>query len=168
MLEENALVVAADEKFVWVEIQKQTACGQCVANKGCGNALLENLFGKRSKLIRVESDVMVKVGDEVVLGINESALLKGSVIVYVLPLVAMIVFAMLGETFASHWLSMGSDKFSMLGALIGLVVSIVGLRWFSKISRNKTDYQPVILRHVSYSTNIQSQYGAQGRYKMLS
>jgi sigma-E factor negative regulatory protein RseC len=167
MLEENALVVATDKQYAWVEIQAQSACGQCAANKGCGASVLQGLFGKRDKVMRVISDIPVNIGDEVIVAVNEDAVLKGSLLVYALPILAMIIFAMLGETLASSWVSIGADLLSITGALIGLTVSVIGLRWYSKKAHDNTNYQPVILRRV-INAGAQFQYGALSQNKMLS
>ena len=168
MIEENALVVACEGDRVWVEVQKQSACGKCASNKGCGGSVLENFFGSRSKVLRVASDVNVNVGDEVVIGVNENAVLKGSFLVYALPLIMILAFAMIGETFAKHWLSISGDTTSMLGALVGLVISVVGLRWYSHNASKKGDYLPIILRHVGNTAKIKSHYDSQPQYKILS
>jgi len=168
MIEENALVVASDGNKVWVEVQKQSACGKCASNKGCGGSILENFFGNRSKVLRVSSDIHVNVGDEVVIGVNENAVLKGSFVVYALPLIVILAFALIGETFVKQWLSVGGDATSMLGALVGLVVSVIGLRWYSHNASKRGDYLPIILRQVANSANVDTQYNSQPQYKMLS
>jgi len=168
MIEENALVVASDGNRVWVEVQKQSSCGHCAANKSCGNSMLENMFGNRSKVLRVSSDIDVNVGDEVVIGVNENAVLKGSFLVYALPLIMIVAFALIGETFSKHWLSIGEDTTSMLGALVGLVISVIGLRWYSYRASNSGDYQPIVLRHVGDTTNFNPQFNSQTKYKILS
>lgn len=157
MLEEHALVVAVDKQSVWVETQRQTACGQCVANKGCGNAVLQKVLGKKRNVLRVIGDLSVDIGDEVIIGVNEDALVKGSLIVYAIPVFVVIAFAMLGETIAADSLSIGADLMSIAGALVGLVLSIFGLRWYSNKVSNNADYQPVLLRHAD-SVVFQSEY----------
>lgn len=157
MVEEHALVVAVDEGSAWVETQRRSVCGQCSANKGCGTAVLQNVLGNKRNVIRVLNKIPVNVGDEVIIGINEDALVKGSMLIYALPIAAMIVFALLGETFVARWLSIETDLMSMLGALFGLVLSVAALRWHSNRVRYNTNYQPVLLRHANEVT-FESQY----------
>ena len=157
MLEERALVVAVDEQSVWVETQRQSVCGQCAANKGCGNSVLQKVLGKKRNVLRVMGDLSVDVGDEVIIGVNEDALVKGSLIVYAMPILFMIVFAMLGETIVSHWLSISKDLASIAGAFLGLMVSIIGLRWYGSRISDNANYQPVLLRHAS-SVAFHSEY----------
>jgi sigma-E factor negative regulatory protein RseC len=130
LIEERASVVAIDGQSVWVETQRASACGKCAANKGCGNAVLQKVVGNKRNVVRVVSDVPVRVGDDVVIGISEDAIVKGSLMVYALPILLVIVFAILGETYAANSLSIDKDILSIVGGLFGLFVSIVVLRWF--------------------------------------
>ncbi len=160
MLEEHATVVAVEENAVWAEVQRKSVCGQCAANKGCGSAVLQKVLGNKRNIFRVSGDLRVSVGDEVVIGVNENAIVKGSLLVYALPVICIIVFALLGETIASRMLSIDSDYMSVLGAAIGLIVSVLGLRWHSHKSHNQPQYQPILLRHVN-------QIVVQPEYKLL-
>jgi sigma-E factor negative regulatory protein RseC len=149
MLEEHATVVCVDGNAVWVEVQRQPVCGQCAANKGCGSAVLQKVVGNKRNIFRVSGSLPVKVGDEVIIGVNENALVKGSLLIYAVPLLSMIVFALLAETIALRTLSIESDHTSVLGALVGLVVSVIGLRWHSRKTTNDPQYQPILLRHAN-------------------
>ena len=152
MVEEQAIVVAVDQQSVWVETQRQSACGQCAANKGCGTAVLQKVLGKKRNILPVTGSMPVNVGDQVVIGVDEDSLVKGSITVYAMPIIMMIVFAIAGETIASHMLSMNSDVMSIAGALIGLLVSIAALRWHSGRIGDNVLYKPVLLRHASTKT----------------
>jgi sigma-E factor negative regulatory protein RseC len=157
MLEEQATVVAIENQTVWVEVQRQSVCGQCAANKGCGTGVLQKVLGNKRNIFRVIGELPVEVGDNVIIGVNENALVKGSLIIYAVPIIFMIVCALLGETIAVQSRSINSDHMSMAGALIGLAVSILGLRFYNrKISKN-TNYQAVLLRHAN-SITIQPEY----------
>jgi sigma-E factor negative regulatory protein RseC len=147
LVEEQAVVVDIDPHCVWVETQRQSACGQCAANKGCGTSALQKVFGNKRNILPVTGDLPVAVGDKVVIGIDENSLVKGSIAVYAMPLVSMIAFAVAGETVSRHTLSANPDIMSIAGAMIGLLVGITGLRWYSRKSADNTQYQPILLRH---------------------
>ena len=157
MLEEQATVVAVENETVWVEVQRQSVCGQCAANKGCGTGVLQKVLGNKRNIFRVIGELPVKVGDNVIIGINENALVKGSLVIYAVPILLIIVFALLGETIATRSMSMNSDYTSMVGALIGLIVSMLGLRWHNRIISNSARYQAVLLRHANIIT-VQPDY----------
>lgn len=154
MIEEQAQVVAIDDSLVWVEAQRNSSCARCAANKGCGNAVFQKLFGNKQNVFPVSYDELsqsssVKVGDEVVIGIEENTLVKNSLIVYAVPILSILIFAAVGETFANHSVSISKDLASVSGALIGFIISIVGLRWYDRVSGRKNRGQPVLLRRVN-------------------
>ncbi|WP_455200302.1 SoxR reducing system RseC family protein [Kaarinaea lacus] len=157
MLEEQATVVAVENDTILVEVQRQSACGQCAANKGCGTGVLQKVIGNKRNIFRVIGELPVKVGDNVIVGINENALVRGSLIIYAVPVVFIILFALLGETIAPQSMSINADYASMTGALVGLAVSILGLRWYNRKIRKNADYQAVLLRHANIIT-IQPEY----------
>ena len=78
MIEEQGKVVALQNDWVWVETERKTACGQCSVSKGCGTSVLANVFGKKANSIAVMKTLPVKIGDEVIIGIEENSLVKGS------------------------------------------------------------------------------------------
>lgn len=156
MIEERAQVVAIDKSSVWVEAKRESACGRCAAGKGCGNAVFQKLFGNKLSVLPVISNnptnpIDVSVGDEVVIGVEENAVVKNSLAVYAIPVVTIIIFAAIGETFANDAVSISKDLASITGALVGLVASTIGLRWYNKRASNKISNHPVLLRRVDNS-----------------
>ena len=96
MIEEKAIIVAVDNDFAWVETQRRSTCSACQVNKGCGTSLLSNVLGQKRTRLRLKNPDGYQAGDQVVLGLEEGALVKGSLLLYALPLVFMFVSAMLG------------------------------------------------------------------------
>lgn len=146
MIEETAVVVQCQDNYAWVETERKTACGQCTLNKGCGTAVLSKLLGNRISRVKALNPLAAKEGETVVVGLPEDVLLRGSVMVYLVPLVMMIVFALLGEGVAEKFALASSEPLSIVFAIIGLLLSAVWIRRYTgKINRDKR-YQPVILR----------------------
>jgi sigma-E factor negative regulatory protein RseC len=52
-MRELGSVVAIEKRSLWVETSRQTACGSCSAQKGCGTSLLAKLFPNRQHFVRV-------------------------------------------------------------------------------------------------------------------
>ena len=97
MIEEQAKVIEVDDDFVIVETQRKSACGQCSAASACGTSLLDKLFAGRTSRLRVlRNGHEVAAGEQVVVGLHESAMLQVSFIVYGLPLLCMIISALAG------------------------------------------------------------------------
>jgi sigma-E factor negative regulatory protein RseC len=145
MLEETGYVVSVEGDYAWVETSRKSACQSCTVNKGCGTSVLAKMFGEKTNHIRAKNTLDATVGDEIVLGMQEGGLVKGSLIIYALPLLFMILSSMLAE----HFLTFGSqtDEFvTIFAGLFGLVAGFLVVRWFSSRMANDSRYQPVILR----------------------
>jgi len=117
MLSETAHVVAVKSDSVWVETIRESTCGSCVAQKGCGHSLLNRISSGRRNYIEVFSGKLAAadctVDDHVHISIPEKVILQGSLLVYMLPLIAMLGGAVLATTIfqgnpdllAIYWLS---------------------------------------------------------------
>ncbi len=141
MIEERALVIEASDGYAWVETQRQSSCGNCSVNKGCGTAVLAKVMGNRRTRLRVLSDFSLRAGDEVIIGIGEHALVQGSLAVYIGPLAGMLVGAGFGQ------LALGSETASVLLGIGGLLGGFLWLWRFGQGIRDDDRFQPVVLRH---------------------
>ena len=146
MIEEQGRVVALQNDWVWVETQRKTACGQCSVNKGCGTSVLADVFGKKANSIAVIKTLPVKIGDEVIIGIEENSLVKGSLLIYTLPLIFLIAFGLLGEVVSAQILLSNSDAMTVLFAIMGLVIGFFWLKHISLRLRMDPRYQPKLLQ----------------------
>lgn len=153
MIEETAQVVATGPDGVWVETRRQSACGQCAANKGCGTAVLGKVLGQKRSWMRVANpgNTPVRVGDEVVIGIDESALVRGSLAIYLVPLLSFFIFGVLGETLTRQLAMAGGEALSMLFAVAGL---FLGFLWARRYTRGDRRYQPVIVANATPSVSF--------------
>lgn len=146
MIEERAKVVAMDTQWVWVETQRKSACGHCAVNKSCGTSILANILGKKRNTMAVFNTLPVKVGDDVLVGIEEDSLVRGSLLIYALPLILLIGFGLLGEVVASQLAVANSDALTVLFAVGGLMLGFVWLKLVSGSIRGNARYQPKLLK----------------------
>lgn len=140
MVEEQGRVVALADDGVWVETVRASSCQSCSARQGCGHSVLDrNAAGSRARIL-VVTDRIVSVGDQVVVGIPEGALMKGALMVYLLPLVCLFAGALLG----SRLIVAGQDLSALLG-VAGLAVGFLVNRWYSG-RHAALSMQPSIIR----------------------
>lgn len=149
MIEESARVKKLEGEYAWVEAQRQTTCGQCAANKGCGTALLGKVLGRRRTMLRARSLQGVSVGDDVVVGIREGALVRGSLAIYAVPMAGLLAGAGFGRYLGERMLSGNAELVSIAGGLTGLIAGLMWVRYFTRRIAGDADYQPVILRRIS-------------------
>jgi sigma-E factor negative regulatory protein RseC len=155
MLEEHAIVLSINpnshnlsDSIAVLEIQRKTACGLCGKTRGCGNSIWGKLFAHQSTSFKAQNPIKAKVGDSVVVGINERALLKSALLLYIAPLVTMMIGAILMNVL------MHNNAGSMLGSLIGLILGFVWVKGHTTASRYFLEQQPVILRLATQDTEI--------------
>lgn len=100
MIVESAQITAIKDGALWVEAVQRSTCGACVAEKGCGQRLLARLSGKTLRLRVLPGERPLKdyqLGDTVEIGIPEDVVVRGSLLVYILPLLAMLLSAWTGH-----------------------------------------------------------------------
>ena len=151
MIEEKARIVDVEPGFAWVETQRQSSCGQCAAKAGCGTSVIAKVVGNRMARLRALNPHSLKAGQEVVVGIAEHSFLRGALLVYLLPLLAMFVAAVFPSL-----IGIPSDLVSVLSGLAGLAAGLLWLRGFGKRIADDADYQAVVLRPCEQSLNFKS------------
>lgn len=143
MIEEQGQVVACEADAVWVETIRRSTCGSCSARAGCGQALLQKIGpGRRRGRIRVLCSEPLRVGEQVLIGVPEQAVLRGSLLVYLLPLLGLFAAALLGEAagLAEPWL--------ILLAAGGLAGGMWLARLLAQRSSGTEVLQPRVLRRL--------------------
>lgn len=141
MIEESGRVVALKGSQVWVQSLNQSACQSCKMRGGCGQRLMVDMIGgATTKWIHVDNAVHARLGDQVRLGIEESALLRASALVYLVPILALIGGALVGD----RLMALG-DAGTAAVAVLAMAISLALNRMFQgkAVSRQFT---PVLLR----------------------
>lgn len=144
MIEQSAEVVALEQDYAWVETRRQSSCGSCAA-KGCGTGALAQVLGGRPLRLRVRNAASAAVGDRVVLGLEESALVRGSVALYLVPLLALLGGALLGEGWAAS-IGLVPDLSALLFGAGGFALGMAWTRAFGRRAARDSRYQAVMLR----------------------
>ncbi len=103
MLREIGRVVAVETASVWVETIPSSLCGKCAARAGCGQGIVSRTTGHRGLVQAVESATVraqdCRVDDEVEIELPEAAVLKGSMLVYLAPLLFGITAVLLAQPY---------------------------------------------------------------------
>ncbi|HUW29547.1 MAG TPA: SoxR reducing system RseC family protein [Sulfuriferula sp.] len=147
MMETQAKVLEVEAGAALVEPMEPSGCSACGSNGGgCGADRIGQVFTLRSKRYRVLDPRGSRVGEAVVIGVADGAVLRGSGAVYMLPLLLIFIGAMLAGQFAPP---ASRDGWSIAGAAIGFALGTLWLLWFSRRAARDARFQPVILRAVS-------------------
>lgn len=142
MLEEIAEVVEVHSDCILVSSSRLSACNACQASANCGQRSLAGLFGNKSILFKLENPerLSVAVGQSVVLGLHEHALLKSSVVMYLIPLLFLIISAV-----AATLLNL-SEGLIIVSGLAALLLGFVLARKLSVKLLSNPNYTPRLLR----------------------
>jgi len=123
MLLERLKVLKTDQRYMWLENKPQSACGSCQHGGSCGVSTLSKVFNfNRNNILKLQNHIKAKQDDWVEITIPDSVLLKSSFLVYLVPLLAMIVFAIVAKLLFQTELS------SIVGAIMGLFLSALVIK----------------------------------------
>ena len=147
MIEERAQVIEIKDNVLFLQAQTQSACGSCAANKGCGTSLLAKVVGRKFTHFQADNNVNAKVGDIVVVGLAEEALLKGSMVMYVIPILAMLVFALLADYFLAADV-LYRDLMIAATSIMGLIWGSLLSKWYFARESSVGLFAPVVLRKI--------------------
>ncbi len=89
-------------------------------NSGCHGCLLAGVCNRQGKIVKVNSDLEMEIGEKVSLEVKASDRILSSFVVFVVPIILMICFYFLGGLFLD-----GQTKptfFSFLGLILGALV----------------------------------------------
>jgi len=150
MLEAEGVIVKIGQEGVFVETSRASACGSCSSKEGCGTSTLSQLLGNKASTFQVLNPIGAALGERVVIGMEEAALLKSSLLMYLVPLAFLLAGAILGGWLAPVRLQ---DAYALGGMFVGLALGFVALKLISASAGTNSQFQPVILRRV-FSQNF--------------
>ncbi len=142
MIEERAVVVEVGEQSVLLQTQRKSACQSCSVKAGCGTSTVATVVGKRSSQFSVEKTFDLSVGDSVLVAVDENALVQGSLLIYLFPLIFMMFSGAVAEYFfATEWLT-------ILSVTSGFILAMFLVRFVFDGSTLKKSVQPHLLRKI--------------------
>lgn len=157
MIEMQARVVAIENGMAVVEPISGGSCSSCASSSnttqspGCGADQIGQIFTLKIKNYRVINSISSRIGDEVIIGIEDGAILRGSAAVYMLPLALVFIGATTAHYLLPH---INADLASITGAALGFTISALWLLRFNQRASRNPHYQPVILRNAHAGTFI--------------
>ena len=120
-------------------IERSASCSQCESRGAC------QTVGSKSMVIDVSNSLHAKVGDRVEIGVPTHSFLKLALLVYLLPVIALIIGALLGQAWG-HSLALESSLAAVLVGGLTMGLTFIILRRFDRSTREKKDYQPIMTR----------------------
>ena len=133
-LEEIGVVREISGDQVTVVLKRTDRCHSCTLCKS----------GPEGMFLTVHDPIGVSVGDRVVIGRSSEALVRATLIVFVVPLITFF-----GGAFVAHQLSQGGSELVLAcGAGVGLIVGALGVWFYERTMKEgaRQQFQPYIER----------------------
>jgi len=145
MIEELARVISVSHKNITVICDIKSACDGCKQVDSCGSGQVAKAFPQKQLSINLKTELTVKNGDMVVIGLSERCVLESAWQVYLLPILFLISFSGIGQWFVEQ--SVFSHE--VYAIFLGMAGGYLGYRLASYLqsSKNKIDKLiPKVLR----------------------
>jgi len=124
MTEGIAQVVEVDGNMAWLVPEPGSSCGGCSSATACGTKGIGTVSSRlEARRFQLVNDAGLRVGDRVVVGVNENAVVRASITAYVIPLATLLTAGMLAQ-----WAA-GSNMITMLAMMAGLVFGL----WLARV-----------------------------------
>lgn len=124
MIEARVRVVATAEGMAWVGASEQSGCAACQAQSGCAIAGLGKYLSRRRPILPIARRD-ARVGDELLVCVDESELLRAGLFAYLLPALLAVIGAALADTAGA------GDLAAALASLFGFTAGLLGARFLA-------------------------------------
>jgi sigma-E factor negative regulatory protein RseC len=140
MLEEVGVVVRVEGELAVVKTKRSSMCDGCHSGGFC-----KALGGGSDMEVAARNSVGAKVGDEVRVSVASKTFLKASFLVYMVPVAALILGALLGSRLGSSlYPGVKSELLSVVCGLMLFFLSFVLMRAWTRTGKGSEEYSPVI------------------------
>lgn len=120
MIETPARITRIEGDGAWVSGEAPASCGAC-AGKGCGSSIFGRFWHPDEPEFRVDNPIGAAIGEAVVVGLPDGALLRATLASYVAPLALLLICAGAGNY-------LFGEPGSISGGLFGLLLAAVWLK----------------------------------------
>jgi sigma-E factor negative regulatory protein RseC len=145
VLEEEGVIAEIVGDIARVAVLKKSACEQCAASGVCHPG--------EQDYLEATNPLGAKKGDKVKVVLAPQLYLKASIILYGIPMAALVGGAILGKNIAvSHAGEDGSDLWAFIAGMACMVVSFVFIRSYNKKVEKTQKYKPVVVEILASTT----------------
>lgn len=144
MLETRGIVVDTRGEYAIVEAERQAGCGRCDSAGGCAQDTLGKLFGTPRRRFRALNPALARPGEEVTIVIEDGAVLRSAVVMYLVPL-ALLVAGAIGGALIMGAAGTANDLYAGAGGAAGLLAGFLSVRYYGLWRRLDSAYHPVII-----------------------
>ncbi len=123
-IEARVRVVSAADGMAWVTSSESSGCSACQSQSSCGiSGLGKYLSRRRAAMALAQTDA--RPGDELMVYVDESELLRAGLFAYLLPALLAVISAALADSAGA------SDLAAALAALLGFITGLLAARFLA-------------------------------------
>ncbi|MBU1665490.1 MAG: SoxR reducing system RseC family protein [Gammaproteobacteria bacterium] len=124
MIEARVRVISATDGMTWVSSSEASGCGACQSQSSCGiSGLGKYLSRRRHTMSLAHADA--RPGDELMLCVDESELLRAGLFAYLLPALLAVIGAALADSAGA------TDPAAAFAALLGFISGLLAARFLA-------------------------------------
>jgi sigma-E factor negative regulatory protein RseC len=142
MIIEKGEVVELMDGLAVVVVSRSSACEGCGARGVC-----HTFGGDKDAKVSVENTIEAKTGDMVEIGIDEASLVTASFIVYIVPVIALLMGAGVGQ-FVSGYINISEGGGAAFGGLFAMIASLLLIRFLNPVFEKYRSMRPKIIKVV--------------------
>lgn len=154
MITEQGIVERVSGHKAVVRIQKSSACATCQSRDSCRET------SGRDMIIEVANELGAGMGDRIEISISSGSFLILSLLIYLLPIAALIAGAVAGGAFAKA-LHINPTLASIVGGFIGIGITFYALKRLDTSILAQKEFAPrmtrVVLRSDTEPTNTRQE-----------
>ena len=136
-IEEGVVTELLNNNYANVKIPKKTSCGVCDHKGFC------NPFGKDHMVIAADNKLKAIVGQKVRIEVRAADEGKAITILYVIPLIAMFIGALIGNVLIFFG---NKDVSAAFVSFLFLAITFMCIRYYSRTRYEKNiSYKPIII-----------------------
>ncbi len=130
------MVKSVEGMIAKVVVERKSICDKCTEGK-C-------LLTDGGAIIEAFNQVKAKEGQRVRVVFRPYSYLKGSVLIYGIPALMLIVGAIIGREVLSRFIEMDADLLSAIGGFSLLIITFIIVRIITARVEKNIEYKPVI------------------------
>jgi sigma-E factor negative regulatory protein RseC len=157
MITALATVVTVEEApsgyNVGVTCEQQTSCSHCSSQKSCGTGIVSKAVGNKSHAWRFHTEEQVQPGQIIEIGLPEKNLIQFASIVYILPILALITGAVVGQSLVSPVFG-GGEGWTILLSGLFMAAGVWLARRLSTKLQSKSEQVVILLRVLGSKVDI--------------
>ncbi len=139
---ERGIIERVKADMATIRVMRHSACEHCDSKGAC------DIFEGKEVFIDIPNTLNAKIGDEVEISVTGGSLLKLSIMVYFLPVLALVLGAFLGGRIGPH-MGLSAPLASILAGGAAMGITFLLLRLLDRSSKGEENYAPRMTRIVA-------------------